>query len=240
LSFAVLWLQLSLIGLVGGSIPFLLFFKGLQMTNSSTSAFIHKTMFLFVAVMAIIFLKEKLSKPVIIGAMFLLAGTYFMIRPDFNFSLAHLLILSATILWAAENIISKYVLKELSGTIVAFGRMFFGAGFILLFLVFTDKSSLIFAINFSQLLWIIITSTSLFLFVFSYYNGLKTVKATTAASILVLGAPITSLLQLVFQNIALSIGDIFGIIFICSGTILIIWFTSISRLIANVRQSERN
>ena len=234
------WLQLSIIGFVGGSVPFLLFFKGLQLATGSTSAFIHKTLFLFVAAMAIIFLKEKLSKPVFIGALFLILGSYLMIRPDFNFSVAHILILSATILWAAENVISKHVLKELSGTVVAFGRMFFGALFILVFLIATDKSSIIFAMNLSQYLWVLITSILLFLFVFSYYNGLRTVKATTAASILVLGAPITSLLQLVFQNITLSISDIFGIIFICSGTILIIWFASMSKLIANVRQSERN
>jgi drug/metabolite transporter (DMT)-like permease len=234
------WLQLSAIGFVGGSVPFLLFFKGLQLTTSSTSAFIHKTMFLFVAIMAIIFLKEKLSKSIFIGALLLLIGTYLMIRPDFNLSTAQLLILAATILWAAENVISKYVLKELSGTVVAFGRMFFGALFILAFLIVTDKSSYIVAISFSQFLWISFTSVLLFLFVFSFYNGLKSVKATTAASILVIGAPITSLLQVIFQNVVLSISDVFGIIFICSGTILIIWFTSVSKLIANVRQSERN
>src|SRR3972149_7251862 len=36
------WLVLVAIGLIGGSIPFLLFFKGLSLTTAANSAFIHK------------------------------------------------------------------------------------------------------------------------------------------------------------------------------------------------------
>ena len=55
-------LILILIGLLGGAIPFLLFFKGLSLTSAAKGAFIHKTMFLWVAMLAPIFLKEKLNK----------------------------------------------------------------------------------------------------------------------------------------------------------------------------------
>ena len=37
------WMKLITIGLVGGSIPFLLFFKGLSLITSAKGAFIHKT-----------------------------------------------------------------------------------------------------------------------------------------------------------------------------------------------------
>ena len=50
------WLILSIIGLVGGSIPFLLFFKGLSLTSATNGAFIHKMMFIYVAVLATVFL----------------------------------------------------------------------------------------------------------------------------------------------------------------------------------------
>src|SRR4030043_835849 len=60
------WLILKIIGLVGGSVPFLLFFKGLSLTTASKGSFIHKTMFLYVAILAILFLKEKISKGLII------------------------------------------------------------------------------------------------------------------------------------------------------------------------------
>ena len=38
------WQDLILIGFIGGSIPFLLFFKGLQLINGVQAAFVHKTM----------------------------------------------------------------------------------------------------------------------------------------------------------------------------------------------------
>ena len=43
------WLLLSAIGLVGGAIPFLLFFKGLSLTTGANASFVHKTMFVYVA-----------------------------------------------------------------------------------------------------------------------------------------------------------------------------------------------
>ena len=45
------WFLLSMVGLVGGSIPFLLFFKGLSLTAPAQAAFIHKTMFIYVALL---------------------------------------------------------------------------------------------------------------------------------------------------------------------------------------------
>ena len=47
------WSQLVTIGLIGGSIPFLLFFKGLQLTAGKTSAFIHKPSFIYIELFAL-------------------------------------------------------------------------------------------------------------------------------------------------------------------------------------------
>jgi uncharacterized membrane protein len=52
------WLVLTIIGLVGGSVPFLLFFKGLSLTTAANGAFIHKTMFVYVAILAGLFFWE--------------------------------------------------------------------------------------------------------------------------------------------------------------------------------------
>jgi len=80
------WSNLALMGLIGGSIPFLLFFKGLQITTGQTSAFIHKTIFIYVAIFAVIFLKERLTYKHLIAASLLMAGNFLLIFPDFNFS----------------------------------------------------------------------------------------------------------------------------------------------------------
>ncbi len=112
------WLKLILIGLIGGSIPFILFFRGLQLTSGAGASLIHKTMFVFVTVLAVIFLKEKLNKKVIVAMVLLLTGNYLLLRPSWSFGLGDLFVLTATLFWALENTLSKYVLKELSGNIV--------------------------------------------------------------------------------------------------------------------------
>ena len=223
------WLQLTLIGLIGGSIPFLLFFRGLQLAAGTTSAFLHKTIFIYITIFALLFLKEKLTKGLFIGAALLLLGNYLLIRPDFSFSLGHLLIVIAVIFWAAENTFAKYVLrqKELSGTLVAFGRMFFGSIFILAFLIFSGKIQLLGKLTATHFMWILLSTVFLLFYVFTYYNGLKHIKVTTAASILTIGSPITTLLSWLFAGKAITLSQSVGMLLIVAGIISVIWLTAI-------------
>src|SRR3972149_5145265 len=54
------WGGLLILGVIGGSIPFLLFFTGLAQASAPSAAFIHKTLFIWVALLAIPFLGERL------------------------------------------------------------------------------------------------------------------------------------------------------------------------------------
>ncbi|MFH1592085.1 MAG: EamA family transporter [Candidatus Woesearchaeota archaeon] len=219
------WLKLALIGLIGGSIPFLLFFKGLQLATGPTSAFIHKTLFIYATILAFIFLKEKLNWKITIPTILLLIGNYFLLKINaFNFGKGELLILIATLFWATENILSKHTLKELSGNLVAFGRMAFGSLFILIFLITTNKTPLLLSLQFNQILWTLATSILLLLFVTTYYNGLKTIKVTTATSILLLGSPITLLLNLLLLGKAITILQVTGMLLTTTGVLFIIYF----------------
>src|SRR3989338_8045765 len=222
------WLNLILIGLIGGSIPFLLFFKGLSLTSSSMGSLIHKTMFAYVAVLAVIFLKEKLSKSFFIAAILLLFGNLFLLKLNsFSFNAGDLLILIAALFWAGENILSKHILKNLSGNTVAFGRMFFGSIFILLFLWFTEQLPLISTVNKQQFLWIIATAVLLFGYVITWYNGIKFVNITVATSILMIGSPITTLLNLIFSSNAvnvISLAELFGIALTLIGVAIMVFF----------------
>ena len=221
------WLQLAAIGLIGGSLPFLLFFQGLKMTAGATSGFIHKTIFVYVAIFALLFLKEKATKGLLVGSMLLLFGNYFMIKPDFAFSIGHVYVLLAVILWAAEYTYSKHLLNELSGSIVAFGRMFFGSVLIFAFLLAANKVSLIKGLTGVHYGWIVLTSLFLLMYTLTFYNGLKHVKVTTAACILSLGSPITTILALVFKGMPVSLEQSIGMMFIASGIISVLYFSHI-------------
>ena len=52
---------LAVIGLIGGSLPFLLFFAGLSQASAPSAAFIHKTLFIWVALLAVPFLVSAVA-----------------------------------------------------------------------------------------------------------------------------------------------------------------------------------
>ncbi len=217
------WRRLILIGFVGGSVPFLLFFKGLQLSTGAAGSFIHKTMFVYVIVLAMVFLKEKLDKRILISAVLLLVGNGLLLRFVWNgFGVGELMILIATLFWAVENVVSKHLLKELEPKVVGFGRMFFGSMFILVYLGFTKQIGVVFSLSLSQVYWILLTSGFLFLYVFSWYNGLRDVKVTTATSVLLLGSPITTLLSYLFLGSALSLVHAVGILLLVVGVVSVV------------------
>jgi drug/metabolite transporter (DMT)-like permease len=230
------WAKLAAIGFFGGSIPFLLFFKGLQISSAAAAAFIHKTMFVYVAVLAAIFLKEKMNKNILLAAVALLIGNALLLKLKWQvIGAGELMILAATLFWATETIISKHTLKELESSIVAFGRMFFGSLFILLFLVATKQISLVATLSFIQISWILLTSVFLFMYVFTWYSGLKYVKAYVATSVLLLGSVITTALSVSFTSAALTLSQALGMLLLVVGVITVIGFSQLVGLVKDLR-----
>lgn len=228
------WLLLVLIGLIGGSIPFLLFFKGLSMTGAAQGSFIQKTMFIYVVVLALIFLKEKISKNFLLGALLLLLGNILALKSlKISFGYGDLLILIATLFWATENVVSKYVLRELTGRTVAWGRMFFGSIFIFGYLGLSGQLNLATNITSAQIIWISITAALLLGYVLTWYNGLKHVSVSTATAILLLGSPITTLLSMIAAA-KINLQEILSGILILGGLIIIIGFNYIRKRVASL------
>ncbi|MBW2967596.1 DMT family transporter [Candidatus Woesearchaeota archaeon] len=216
------WGKLAAIGLLGGSVPFLLFFKGLSMAPSATASLLHKSMFIFIAVLAVLFLKESLNRFFIAAAVLLFSGNLLLLNSvSLSFGIAELLILLAVVFWAAETIISKHALQELPSRIVAFGRMFFGVLFILGFLVFTGNFGEVAALTMPQLGWIVFTAVLLLGYVTTWYAGLKIVPASSAACILLFGSAITTLLSFIHAG-SVTMAGLGGVVLITSGVLLVI------------------
>jgi len=216
------WVQLATIGLIGGSIPFLLFFTGLKMTTAAQAGFLHKTLFIWVTILAAVTLKEKISKNMMIGGVLLLLGNLFLLKiTGWTFSTGDFLIILATLLWSAEITLSKYVftsIKDLPGRVVAFGRMGFGSLFLLLYLAATEKITLYSTFSGTQWLWITFTGALLYGYVFTFYEGLKEVKASVAAAILLLGTVITTLLNLLWTQ-SIGFHQLAGGLFLIAGAL---------------------
>ena len=157
------WLKLAAIGLIGGSVPFLLFFQGLSMTSAVSASFIHKTLFIWAAIIAWPVLKEKIGRLQLVALALLLFGTFiFAPLKNFSFGSAEILILIATILWALENVIAKITLRNLDALTVAWGRMFFGSLLLIIFLLFIGNSSDLLVMDLPQFGWIALSAVLLF------------------------------------------------------------------------------
>jgi len=227
------WWRLTLIGLIGGAVPFLLFFKGMSMTMAAQGSFIHKTLFIYVGFLAIVFLKEKLNKSLLIGLAALLFGNvlFLGIKPQ-GLGWGDGLILLATLFWAVEIIIAKKTLKKLSPRVVVWGRMFFGSIFIMLFLISTGQIGSILAYNPEQWKWIAITSVFLLGYVFTFYHGLKYVRASVATAFLALGAPITGVITLIAdQGVVWQPQKIWGLALIVVGILLVIGWRTLKGMV---------
>ncbi len=197
------WLQLALIGLVGGSIPFLLFFTGLSMTEAAQAGFLHKTLFVWVAILAALTLKERIGRKMVVGGLLLLAGNFILLRiTGWTFGTGDGLILLATLLWAGEITLAKRFLSvsELPGRIVALGRMGFGSLFLLAYLAVRGELALYASFTGAQFLWIGLTAALLYGYVLTFYEGLKRVPASVATAVLLLGTVITTLLNLLWTG----------------------------------------
>ncbi len=219
------WFKLILIGFFGGSIPFLLFFKGLSMSASPAASLLHKSMFFLVALLAVLFLKERLNKGFAVATLLLFAGNFLLLETKyFAFGISELFILAAVVFWSVETIISKHALKEIPSNVVAFGRMFFGSLFILVFLAATGNLADIAALSVPQLGWIAFTSVLLLLYVTTWYAGLQRIPASIASCILVLGSAITTALSFAYSG-SFSLVELAGAALIVSGVVLAVGYS---------------
>lgn len=226
------WLLLLIIGLIGGSIPFILFFKGLSMSNSAVfPALIHKTLFIWVSILAIVFLKEKIGRIQIVALALLLLGNFIILWPikKIGFSGGETLVLLATIIWAAENIIAKIALKKIDVSVIVFGRMVFGSFFLLLYLYLNHKITPIHNLSPLAWIWVVIVGSILFGYVVFWYSALKYLPASLTASILVIASPVTSILDSVFRTHKYSLNQIIGSLIIIIAFVLILRFTQRSK-----------
>ncbi|MFH1354419.1 MAG: DMT family transporter [bacterium] len=191
--------KLLAIGAIGGSLPFILFFTGLTLVPAVTAGFIHKTLFIWVALLAVPFLKERIGNLQLAALALLLGGNLASFGlPKLTLGTGELMILAATILWAMENIIAKKALAGLSSPLVASARMAIGSLIILVIIVTQGKTALLFNLSTFQWIWTLITSLLLTGYVLTWYTALKAAPATLVASLLVPATLVTNILTAIF------------------------------------------
>jgi drug/metabolite transporter (DMT)-like permease len=218
------WLGWASLGLIGGGIPFLLFFQGLLLASAPSAALIHKTLFLWVAVLAVPLLKERLGWWQV-GGLGVLAVSLFLLQipSAWGWGLGETLMLIATLLWAVETILAKKVLAGISARTAALGRMGVGALVMWLFLAATGRAGVALALTGTQWFWIAITSVFLMAYVWTWYSALKAAPATLVTSVLTLGAAITIILAIVLEGQETTGLQLVAMLLMLVGAAIFVW-----------------
>ncbi len=197
------WGRLLVIGVVGGSIPFLLFFTGLAEATAPGAAFIHKTLFIWVALLAVVFLGERLGVVSIVAMAALLGGQLLLAPPNVDgagWGTGETLIAAATLMWSVEVVLAKRLLGSVPPLVVGAGRL--GIGLVLLvgFLAVTDKLGAVVALGAEGWGWALLTGLLLAGYVATWMSALQRAPASAVTAVLVLGAVITTLLQALYAG----------------------------------------
>ncbi len=221
------WVRLGTIGLLGGAIPFLLFFHGIELATRSggvtTASFLYRTLFLFATVLAWFFLRERVSRGVLVGAALLLAGSYALLSLTAPvLTDGTLYVVAATVLWAGEYTLSKRTLATLPSSTVAFARMGFGSAFLAAYLALTAQWGAVAGFSATDWGWVGVSAVLLALFVGTWYAGLARLGLGTASAVLVLGYPVTWLLSVAVQGRSFTLEEALGTLGIVAGVLAIV------------------
>jgi drug/metabolite transporter (DMT)-like permease len=202
---------LLVIGVIGGSIPFVLFFTGLASASAPAAAVIHKTLFVWVALLAVIFLGERLGGLQLAALGVLLVSQLLIQPPDgISWSSGESMIALATGLWAIEVIVAKRILARVPSPIGAASRMAVGLGLLVAYQALNGGLAGIGALGAEQWAWVLGTGLLLSAYVSTWYAALRRAPAAAVTAVLALGAPITASLQLAASGALPAPGAVAG------------------------------
>ncbi|HET9732374.1 MAG TPA: EamA family transporter [Acidimicrobiales bacterium] len=191
------WLGLAYVGGVGGGVAFVLFFDGLAATRAVPAAFLHDTLVVWVALLAVAVLRERISwwngaaVGLLLGGQAALGGGIGRLVANRG----DVLVLAATLLWSLEVVVAKRLLTGMTPGAVGLVRMGAGAGVLLAYLAVTHRLGQLLALNGTQLRWALATGVLLAGYVATWMAALARARAIDVTSVLVVSAVITSALN---------------------------------------------
>ena len=211
------WLALFTVGVIGGSVPFVLFFEGLARAEATQASFIQKTLVVWVALLAVPLLHERFGRPHLLAVALLIAGQAWLVGDTgtIAFGTGEAMILAATLLWAVEVVYVKKLVGPLSPRLLAAARMGFGTAILVAWVAVTGKMGVLTGLDAEQWRWILLTGLLLTVYVATWYEALARAQAVDVTAVLVFGAVITALLSGAIDGTAVSIA---GTVAIAVGT----------------------
>jgi drug/metabolite transporter (DMT)-like permease len=190
-------LGLVVVGVVGGSVPFVLFFEGLARAEATQAAFIQKTLVVWVALLAVPLLRERFGVPHALAIGLLVAGQAWIAghAGTIAFGQGEAMILAATILWAIEVVLAKRLLGTIPSPTLGAARMAIGTGVLLGWVAVSGRTSALTGLDAEQWRWVLLTGLLLTAYVAVWFAALSRAPAVDVTAVLVFGAVVTALLS---------------------------------------------
>lgn len=217
------WPGLGAVAVVGGAVPFVLFFEGLARATSTNAAFIHKTLVVWVAVGAAVVLRERVTA-VHVGSIVVLVLGHLVLSGGLGattFGTAELLVLTATLLWSVEVLLVKRLLPDVPAPLAATARMAGGSVVLVGWLAITGRVGELLALDARQWTWVLLTGSTLAVFVGCWYAALALAPAVDVTAVLVLGAVVTGMLDAGFRGVPLTTGS-YGFVLVALGVAAVV------------------
>jgi drug/metabolite transporter (DMT)-like permease len=204
------WVAMFLIGVIGGSVPFLLFFEGLARAEATQASFIQKTLVVWVALLAVPLLHERFGRLHVLAVIFLVAGQAYLVghTGTIEFGSGEAMILAATLLWAVEVVFVKRIVGPLPPRLLAAARMGFGTVLLVAWVAVSGRMGALTGLDAEQWRWIVLTGLLLTAYVATWYAALARAQAVDVTAVLVFGAAVTALLAGVVDGAAVSIAGV--------------------------------
>ena len=218
------WVGLAYVGIIGGGVAFVLFFNGLAHITATPAAFLHDTLVIWVVLLAAPFLHERAARWNIAAIALLVGGEVALSKGvgDLAWAGGTSLVLAATLLWAVEVVVAKRLLSGIAPATVSLVRMGVGSATLLAYLAVEGSLGSLFALNRSQLGWVLFTGLLLAGYVGTWMTALSRARAIDVTSILVASTLITAALQAVSGSQPLG-PEWLGLVLITVGTAMVAW-----------------
>jgi len=195
------WAGLAVVGVFGGAVAFLLFFEGLARASSTDAAFLHKTLLVWVALLALPLLGERLGAIHVVAIALLVVGQIGLAGGVTTiFGQGQLMVLGATLVWAGEVVVAKRLLGELSSWTVGLTRMGVGSVVLVAWTLMRGQGGALTTLTGTQWMWVLLTGLILAGYVSTWFAALSRAPAVDVTAVLVVGAVITALLAAVVKG----------------------------------------
>ena len=211
------------VALIGGSVPYALYFRGLQLSTPVTAGLIDHLQFLLVAAFAAAFLGERFGMGVWAALVVLLVGLSFGVSVSaVRLDEGTIYLAAATCLFAADFALMKYLLRSVAPVTVMAAKMTLGSLLLLCWVALSGRLGAVAGLRPLQAGFVLVTGLILVLFTATSVLGLRLASATAVTAIPA-GAPlITTMLVVISRRAAIPLTRWLGLALVLAAVAAII------------------